>query len=45
MRRLVLAIASIMMLAACASTLQSGYDDRARNDCERDNRGVERAMC
>lgn len=45
MRRFVLALASIMMLAACASTIQDSYDDRARNDCERDNRGVERAMC
>jgi hypothetical protein len=45
MRRLVLAIASILMLAACASSAQRGYDNRAQNDCERDNRGVERAMC
>jgi hypothetical protein len=41
MRRLVLALAAMMMLTACASSYQS----RTRNDCERDNRGVERAMC
>lgn len=45
MRRLVLALAAIMMLSACMSTLQDGYDDRARHECERENRGAERAMC
>jgi hypothetical protein len=44
MRRFVLAIAAVVMLTAC-STLQGGYDSRSRNDCERDNRDVERAMC
>ncbi len=45
MRRLTLALAAILMLVACASTMQGGYDDRAQHDCERENRGVERAMC
>lgn len=41
MRRFVLALFAVAMLAACASS----YESRARNDCERENRGVERAMC
>ncbi|MGE0742551.1 MAG: lipoprotein [Hyphomonadaceae bacterium] len=44
MRRSLLVLAAVLLLTAC-STLQSGYDDRARSDCERENRGVERAMC
>lgn len=44
MRRVVLAVAAVIMLTACTS-MQSGYDSRTRSDCERDNRGVERAMC
>ena len=44
MRRLVLVLAALVMLSACA-LMQSGRDSRARNDCERENRGIERAMC
>jgi hypothetical protein len=44
MRRFVLALAAMMMLASCA-TLQHAYDDRAREDCEEENRDIERVMC
>jgi hypothetical protein len=46
MRRLVLALAAIMMLSACMSTLQGAYDDQARQDeCDRARGEIERAMC
>lgn len=45
-RRLVLALAAVLMLTACMSTLQGAYDDRAREeDCARARGEVERAMC
>jgi protein involved in sex pheromone biosynthesis len=46
MRRLVLALAAVMMLSACVSTLQGAYDDRAREEeCARARGDIERAMC
>jgi hypothetical protein len=46
MRRLVLALAAVMMLSACVSTLQGAYDDRAREDeCDQARGDIERAMC
>lgn len=46
MRRLVLALAAVLTLSACVSTLQGAYDDRAREDeCERTRGDIERAMC
>lgn len=45
MRRTLLAFAAIMMLTGCASLIDSAYEDDQRRQCERDNRGVERAMC
>ncbi len=46
MRRLVLALAAVMMLSGCISTLQGAYDDQARQDeCDRARGDIERAMC
>ena len=44
MRRALLALAAAFMLSACA-VLDGAYEDEQRRECERDNRGVERAMC
>ncbi len=44
MRRALLALA-VLMLSACASTIENAYEDDQRRQCERENRGVERAMC
>lgn len=45
MRRALLALAAVMMLTGCASMIDNAYEDDQRRQCERDNRGVERAMC
>lgn len=45
MRRLVLVLAAALMLSGCASTLQNAYDDRAREECERESRGPDRLDC
>lgn len=45
MRRALLALAAVLMLSACASTIENAYEDDQRRQCERENRGVERAMC
>ncbi|HRK63091.1 MAG TPA: hypothetical protein PLN53_01790 [Terricaulis sp.] len=45
MRRALLVLAAALALSACASMLDSAYEDDQRRQCERDNRGVERAMC
>ncbi|MCR6646111.1 MAG: hypothetical protein NVV62_17140 [Terricaulis sp.] len=45
MRHALLALAAALMLTACASTLDSAYEEQQRRECERDSRGVERAMC
>jgi uncharacterized protein YcfL len=45
MRRLVLVLAAALMLLGCASSLQSAYDDRAREECERESRGSDRLNC
>jgi predicted benzoate:H+ symporter BenE len=45
MRKLVLALASLALLSACASTLQNAYDERAREQCEEENHGPDRLNC
>lgn len=45
MRRALLALAAVLLVTACASMLDSAYEDDQRRQCERENRGVERAMC
>lgn len=45
MRRTILTLLALVMLSGCASTLQNVYDEQARRECERNNRGTERVMC
>lgn len=45
MRRLILALAAALALSGCVSSLQSAYDDRAREECERESRGPDRLNC
>lgn len=44
MRKLMLALLGALALASCASTMQHSYDERARHDCERENRGSDRVL-
>lgn len=44
MRKFLAALIGALALASCASTLQNAYDERARHDCERDNRGPDRVL-
>ncbi len=45
MRRLILALASLVLLAGCASTLQGVYDERREQECEEENYGRDRLNC
>lgn len=45
MRKLILALASLAVLAGCASMLQGAYDERRTQECEEDNHGPDRLNC
>lgn len=45
MRRFLLALIASATLGGCISTLESGYDERARQECDRDTRAGERGAC
>jgi len=45
MRRAFLALAATLLLAGCASMIDSAYEDDQRRECQRSERGVEQAMC
>lgn len=45
MRRFLLALAATLALSACASAIDNAYERDQHRECERENRGVERAMC
>ncbi len=45
MRRLILALAAAVTLAGCVSSLQGAYEDRAREECERERRWPDSAGC
>lgn len=44
MRTLLLALAAAVALSGCVSTLQNAYDERAREECEENNRGPDRVL-
>jgi hypothetical protein len=45
MRRFLLAVAAAMALAGCMSLLESGYDSRARHECDRETGARDRGAC
>ncbi|WP_167755647.1 hypothetical protein [Vitreimonas flagellata] len=45
MRKLILALASLVVLAGCMSTLQGAYDERREQECEQENYGRDRINC
>lgn len=45
MRRFFLVLAASATLGGCISMLESGYDSRARHECDRSTRAGERGAC
>ena len=45
MRRLILALTSVAILAGCVSTLHGAYDERRERECEQENHGRDRINC
>jgi len=45
MRKVLLALAAVMVLSGCASSLQAAYDERRQQECEESNRGPDRLDC
>jgi hypothetical protein len=44
-RRALFGLAALLVLGGCIDTLQNAYDERARDQCEQDNRPRERGGC
>lgn len=45
MRRLLFALIASATLGGCISMFESGYDSRARHECDRTTRAGERGAC
>ena len=45
MRRMLIALAAAAMLGGCASTLQSMYDEQAREECDNNSSAGSRGAC
>jgi hypothetical protein len=45
MRRFLLALIASATLGGCISMLESGYDSRARHECDRNTSAAERGAC
>ncbi len=45
MRRVLLVLFASAALSGCISMLESGYDSRARHECDRSTRAGERGAC
>jgi hypothetical protein len=45
MRRFLLALIASATLGGCISLLESGYDERARHECDRNTSAGERGAC
>lgn len=45
MRRLILAMAALVVLGGCVETLQGAYNEQARTRCERDSGPRDRGDC
>lgn len=45
MRRFLLALLASATLGGCISTLENGYDSRARHECDQTTRAGERGAC
>ncbi|HVZ98897.1 MAG TPA: lipoprotein [Caulobacterales bacterium] len=45
MRKILLAALAALSLSACASSIQSAYDDHARRECDQEASGAARSAC